>query len=372
MDNHAAMQLAIACARSVEGRTSPRPPVGAVVVQDGTVVGTGATSPPYGPHAEVHALNAAGSAAYGADLYVTLEPCCITVHTPPCTDAIIQAGIRRVFIAALDPNPRVYQQGVELLRQAGIEVFIEVEEVATDIIRPFATLIKKGRPYVTAKWAMTLDGKIATASGDARWISGERSRLWVHQLRDRVDAIMVGAHTALVDDPQLTVRLPVEEQGLVRQPRSGPIRVVVSTNGELPSSLRLLQPDLASGTWVLVGETCMLTQQQVLSSLGVTVIPVPLNEQGKVDIEVALSTLAQRGIMHLLIEGGAQLLGSAFRQQVIDHVAVFIAPKILGDAAAPSPLIGSSVTWMQDATRLHSIQSHLFDEDILLEGEFYH
>src|SRR5579859_1462506 len=208
MDDRIAMQAAIACARSVEGRTAPRPPVGAVVVQDGRIVGKGATSPPYGPHAEVHALNAAGELACGADLYATLEPCCITIHTPPCTRAIIAAGIRRVIIGSVDPNPGVYEQGIAQLREAGIEVTMGVETARTDeIIRPFATFINKGRPYVTAKWAMTLDGKLATRGGDAYWISGPESRRWAHQLRDRVDAILVGASTVWTDDPLLTTRL---------------------------------------------------------------------------------------------------------------------------------------------------------------------
>ena len=194
MNDLDAMRLAIACAHTVEGRTSLRPPVGAVVIRNGAVVGQGATSPPYGPHAEIHAIKQAGPAATGADLYVTLEPCCVTIHTPPCTRAIIEAGIRRVVVGSLDPNPLVCEQGIAQLRDAGIEVLtgIAAQETA-EIVQPFNTFVKKGRPYVTAKWAMTLDGKIATRTGDARWISGPTARAWVHNLRDRVDAIMVGS-----------------------------------------------------------------------------------------------------------------------------------------------------------------------------------
>src|SRR5437763_7234606 len=177
MNEREAMSLAIACARSVEGRTAPRPPVGAVVVRDGVVVGQGATSPPYGPHAEIHALNEAGPLASGADLYVTLEPCCVTIHTPPCTNAIIAASIKRVVVGSLDANPLVSGRGIDQLRAAGIEVTTGINSQETDeIVRPFATFITKGRPYVTAKWAMTLDGKIATRTGDAYWMSGSEAR----------------------------------------------------------------------------------------------------------------------------------------------------------------------------------------------------
>src|SRR5215469_4948689 len=206
MNEQEAMRLATAWARSVEGRTAPRPPVGAVIVRDNLVVGQGATSPPYGPHAEIHALNEAGPLAHGADLYVTLEPCCVTIHTPPCTDAIIAAGIKRVVVGSLDANPLISGRGIDQLRAAGLEVTAGISSQETDeIARPFATFITTGRPYVTAKWAMTLDGKIATCTGDAYWISGPAARVWVHNLRDRVDAIVVGSGTAHADNPQLTV-----------------------------------------------------------------------------------------------------------------------------------------------------------------------
>lgn len=372
-----AIRLAIACARSVEGRTSPRPPVGAVVVRDGKIIAQGATTPPYGPHAEVVALAEAGAAAEGADLYVTLEPCCIYVHTPPCTDAIIAASIRRVIIGTLDPNPQVQLQGIEQLRSAGIEVMVlEDEQFAPEcarIIRPFEQYIFRGRPYVTAKWAMTLDGKLATHAGDSHWISGPAARLWVHDLRDRVDAILIGANTARIDNPQLTVRIPPEKRVWQRTEREhAPLRVVLSTQGALPDTLTLLQPELAKGTCVLISTTSSSEQRQQLADRSVEVIPVAANEKGQVDFQAALHALAHKGIMHVLVEGGASVLGSAFDQRGIDHVAAFIAPKLLGGSNAPSPIAGEGLATMLQALHLHNIQTHVFDEDILIEGDVPH
>jgi diaminohydroxyphosphoribosylaminopyrimidine deaminase/5-amino-6-(5-phosphoribosylamino)uracil reductase len=370
MNDEEMMRRALELAHSVEGRTSPRPSVGAVVARAGIVLGKGATSPPYGPHAEVHALREAGEAARGADLYVTLEPCCVTIHTPPCTTAIIEAGIRRVVIAAHDPNPQVWTRGLSILREAGIEVVTGLGEAeAARIVRPFGTYITLGRPHVTAKWAMTLDGKLATRTGDSNWISNPDSRLWVHNLRDRVDAILVGAGTARVDDPRLTVRLSQEQREHQRPSREGPLRVVLTASGQLPSSLALLQPELAAGTCLIVGEDCPTSQLQFLQDQGLAVVPVALDDSGQVDLLAALQALAARGIMHVLLEGGAQLLGNAFDRQVIDSVAVFVAPKIVGGDDAPSPLGGQGLAMMRDAQDLQDVRVRYFGADVLIEGE---
>jgi diaminohydroxyphosphoribosylaminopyrimidine deaminase / 5-amino-6-(5-phosphoribosylamino)uracil reductase len=375
MDDREAMQQAIACARSVEARTSPRPPVGAIVVRDGEIVGRGATAPPYGPHAEIQALAQAGAAANGAHLYVTLEPCCIHVHTPPCTEAIIAAGVQRVVIGTQDPNPCVRTRGIEQLRTAGIETSLlekntqEARE-ATELIYPFETYITKGRPYVTAKWAMTLDGKLASYTGDSYWISGPDARIWVHDLRDRVDAVLVGANTARVDNPRLTVRIPPEKRLWKRTPRlQAPLRVVLATSGQLPASLSLLQPELARGTCILVGETSPREQRQRLADYGTDIIPVAIGEDGQIDLQSALQALAQRGIMHVLIEGGAKVLGSAFDQRCIDHVAAFIAPKLIGGSDALSPIEGRGLPMMAHAHQLQNVRTSIFDGDVLIEGD---
>ncbi|EFH81036.1 bifunctional diaminohydroxyphosphoribosylaminopyrimidine deaminase/5-amino-6-(5-phosphoribosylamino)uracil reductase RibD [Ktedonobacter racemifer] len=365
------MQKAIACARSIEGRTSPRPPVGAVLVRENQVIGRGATSPPYGPHAEIHALREAETtAAVGADLYTTLEPCCITVHTPPCTAAIIAAGIKRVIIGSLDPNPQVSGRGVAQLREAGIEVITTIAEPETAaLIRPFATYITQGRPYVTAKWAMTLDGKLASHTGDASWISGSAARTWVHQLRDRVDAIMIGVGTAHADDPRLTIRLTEEQRVHPRTQRPNHLRIVVSSRGELNAQLQLFQKQLAPGTCVIVSETSAPDQRERLRERGIQVIEVPADQTGRVDLMAALHILGQREIMHLLLEGGSSLLGSAFEHKLIDHVAAFVAPKLIGGEGAPSPIGGAGLAIMQHAHRLQQVSFQTVAEDLLIEGE---
>jgi diaminohydroxyphosphoribosylaminopyrimidine deaminase/5-amino-6-(5-phosphoribosylamino)uracil reductase len=374
MNDSEAMRHALAYARSVEGRTSPRPPVGAVVVQQGIVTGQGATSPPYGPHAETMALEQAGATAREATLYTTLEPCCLALHTPACTAAIIAAGIRRVVIGALDPNPRVYGQGVAQLRQAGIAVALldsgpEARE-AEELIAPFARLVTAARPYVTAKWAMTLDGKIASRSGDAFWISRPDARSWGHDLRDRVDAILVGAGTARLDNPRLTVRLAPEQGRWRRTGRAAPpLRVVMTTNGTLPAELALLGPELAGGTCVIVGETCPAASQRRLTERGVEVLPVALNASGLPDLAAVLYALGQRGIMHVLLEGGARLLGDAFDHHCIDHVAAFVAPRLIGGSGAPSPLAGQGLTSMAGACQLQNIRITQFEADVLIEGD---
>ena len=374
MDDAEAMQQALTYACSVEGRTSPRPPVGAVVVRDGEIVGKGATAPPYGPHAEVQALIEAGAAAEGADLYVTLEPCCVYVHTPPCTEAIIAAGVHRVIVATLDPNPYVREHGIEQLRAAGIEVLLleESQQVseAIELIRPFETYITKGRPHVTAKWAMTLDGKLASYTGDSYWISGSASRARTHDLRDRVDAILVGANTVRTDNPQLTVRLPPDKRLRERTPRPRPpLRVVLTTHGQLPATLALLQPELARGTCILVGETCSHMQRQRLADYGADVVPVAIGADGQIDLQSALQVLAQRDIMHILIEGGAKVLGSAFDQHCIDSVAAFIAPKLIGGSDAPSPIEGRGLPMMSQAHPLQNVRMSILDGDVLVEGD---
>ncbi|HEY4388829.1 MAG TPA: bifunctional diaminohydroxyphosphoribosylaminopyrimidine deaminase/5-amino-6-(5-phosphoribosylamino)uracil reductase RibD, partial [Ktedonobacteraceae bacterium] len=294
MNDQQFMRIALDLAHTVEGRTSPRPSVGAVVVRDGTIVGQGATSPPYGPHAEVHALQEAGALADGADLYTTLEPCCVTIHTPPCTQAIIKAGIRRVIVGACDPNPLVCELGIAQLRDAGITVVTGVEEAeAEELVKPFATLMAKKRPYVTAKWAMTLDGKLATHTRDAYWISGEASRVWVHNLRDRVDGILVGSGTVRQDDPQLTVRLTHEQLHYKRTSRSGPLRVILSTHGQLPLQSKLLQPELAEGTYVIVGETSSHEQRDRLQDTGATVLSTAVTSSGQIDLDAALHLLGE-------------------------------------------------------------------------------
>jgi diaminohydroxyphosphoribosylaminopyrimidine deaminase/5-amino-6-(5-phosphoribosylamino)uracil reductase len=370
MNDIDAMHLALAHARRVEGRTGPRPPVGAVVVRDEQVIGSGATAPPYGPHAEVAALQMAGEAARGTTLYVTLEPCSVYIHTPPCTEAILAAGIRRVVVGMRDPNPRVCGKGIEQLRAAGVEVSFAPDMPALrTLMAPFTTYITRGRPFVTAKWAMTLDGKIATRTGDAYWISGPAARAWVHDLRDRVDAILIGAGTARRDNPQLTVRLTPEQQQQRTARLHPPLRVVLTTRGELPFDLHLLQPHEQTSTCIVVSEACSQQQQARLAERGLQVISVAQDSHGRAHLDQALQALAQRSIMHVLLEGGMQTLSSAFEQHCIQHVAAFIAPKLVGGQHAPTPLAGPGIARMLDARPLRQPHIHYFDTDVLIEGD---
>lgn len=374
MNDQEAMRHALACARSVEGRPSPRPLVGASVAQGSVITGRGATAPPSGPPAEPQTLEQARTTARGSTLSTTLEPCSIQRHTPPCTMAIIAAGVRRVVVGTHAPHPLVHEQGVAQLRAASIEVTVldhDLEALeARELIRPFAYAITRGRPYITAKWAMTLDGKLSSSPDDALWTSQPDARSWVQDLRDRVDALMIGAKTARRDNPRLTVRIPCEQRRRARTVRATPpMRVILTTGGDLPEHLTLLQPELAGGTCTIVGETCTNAAQQRLAGSGAQVLTVAVNERGQVDLPSALQVLGQRVIRHALLEGSGRLLGSAFDDGCIDHVAAFVAPTLIGGSKAPSPLSGRGLINMEQARQLLNVQTTFFGTDILIEGD---
>ncbi len=357
-----ALDLAIRQAQSVSGRTSPNPPVGAVVSRAGAILGMGATQPPGGPHAEVVALRAAGSASYGAELYTTLEPCTFHGRTPPCTEAIIAAGIRRVSYVARDSDPRIGVGAEQQLRAAGIEVvrLLDPNGSIADLLAPFRCRVHTGRPLVTVKYAMTLDGRIATSSGDSRWISGPSSRHQVHLLRDRVDAIMVGVGTVLADNPELTTRL----EGHWR-PLRHPLRVVVDSYGRTPLNARLLDPKLPGQTMIATVAPAAAWVEE-LTARGIQVEQLPGDAAGRVDLQALLMLLGRRGLNHLLVEGGATLLGSLAAQALIDEIHAFIAPKLVGGTAAPGPLGGVGVTLMADAHPFLLRRVERYDQDVLL------
>ncbi len=352
---------ALASARWADGRTSPNPPVGAVVVKDGAVVGQGWTAPPGGPHAEVVALQASGVEAQGATLYVTLEPCTFQGRTPPCTTAIRAAGVRRVVWAARDVDPRMGEGAAAVLAQDGIATGYLALAAADELVAPFRSRVERGRPLVTAKWAMSLDGRIATRSGDSRWITGPAARRRVHELRDRVDAIMVGVGTVLVDDPALTVRLTVHWR-LIRQP----LRVVVDSRGRTPLHARVLQPELA-GTTVIATVDPPVEWCTAVEARGATVLRVAARHS-RVDLVAVLGSLAERGVTHLLVEGGAALLGALADAQLIDRIWAFIAPKLIGGSAAPGPLGGAGATSMSDTIGVVVDAVETVDNDVLIMG----
>jgi len=318
------MRLALREAEKGQGRTSPNPAVGAVLVQGGKVIGRGHHARAGAPHAEVMALRDAGARAAGADLYTTLEPCDHFGKTPPCSRAILDAGVRRVFVGSRDPNPVVKGRGVARLRRAGVEVVQGVLREACDALNaPWFRFITAGRPFVTLKVAATLDGKIATRTGDSRWVTGPEARLRVHQLRDQVDAVLVGAGTARQDDPALTSRLP---SGAGRDP----IRVVLDADLRLPTKLGLFHSKSPAPTWVAhLAEPRRTVRRRPRLGPGVELLPCR-GRKGRIDLGDLLTKLAGRGVTHLLVEGGAQVFGSFLSRQLADRVLVFVAPKIVG------------------------------------------
>ena len=316
------MRHALELAWVALGSTSPNPPVGAVVVRGGRIVGEGHTQPAGGEHAEIVAMRQAGELARGSTLYVTLEPCSHHGRTPPCTDAIIASGVSEVCASAVDPNPQVSGSGLEQLRRAGIAVTLgEGRDDAEELIAPHAKFITTGTPLVTAKFAMSLDGKIATRTGDSKWITSEESRRYVHTLRARSDAIMAGIGTVLTDDPQLTAR-DAEGFALPRQP----LRVIVDSKGRLPADASLLRQP--GRTLVFVSEETAV-RQSGLESPGAEWV-VASGDDGRVDLRAVLSELGRRQVTSLLVEGGGTVLGSLFDEDLVDRVVGFVAPVIVG------------------------------------------
>ena len=349
-----ALQLAL---RAV-GRVSPNPPVGAVVVKDGAVVGEGFTQPPGEAHAEVMALRDAGEAAAGAELYVTLEPCPHHGHTPPCTDTIIQAGVSRVHVAALDPNPATDKGGVTALEAAGIGVVLRDSSAdAQALIEAFAKHITTGLPFVVAKFAMSLDGKIATGTGDSRWISNEASRRYAHTLRAQADAVMVGVGTAIADDPRLTVRD-------AQLPGAQPTRVVVDSNGRLPEGAALLREE---GRIIVAVAGAVDERKAALSAAGAEVLALPADD-GRVDLQALLRELGKREVTSVLVEGGSGLLGSLFDAALVDKVIAFVAPVVIGGAQAPGAVGGRGARTIADALRLKWVAYDAIDGDMVVTG----
>ena len=360
------MRAALAEARRARGRTSPNPPVGAVVVRDGAVVGAGHTQPPGQAHAEVVALAQAGERARGATLYVTLEPCVHHGRTPPCTDAIIAAGVQSVVVAVRDPVPLVDGAGIARLRVAGIAVRVGICAIeAWDVIAGFVKRVRMGMPLVTAKYAMTLDGRIATHTGDARWITGEAARRTAHQLRDTHDAILVGAGTVRADDPQLTTRLPMEAAG-AGGPHH-PLRVVVTRDAQLPAEATVLSSTVP-GTTLIACAAITPAWESALRTQGVEVAVVPTDAGDAVDLRALLTLLAARGIATVLVEGGGVMLGSLFDAGLIDRVVAYVAPIIVGGREAPGPIGGRGVPRMAEAWRLEAPVVTYDGEDLCVSG----
>lgn len=320
------MATALALGERGQGRVWPNPAVGCVIVQGGRIVGRGWTRPGGRPHAETEALAQAGPAAAGATAYVTLEPCANWGRTPPCAQALIAAGVRRVVVGCIDPDPRVDGKGIAQLRAAGVEVELGcLETQARAAHRGLYRRILDGRPMVTLKLAQSLDGRIATATGESQWISGETARAYAHQLRATHDAIAVGSATALIDDPQLTCRLP----GLADRT---PVRVVLDRRLRLSPDSRLARTAAESPVWVVTSEAAPSERAEALRAAGVELLLVPAAAL----LAGALARLAERGITRLLVEGGATLAAALLRERLVDRLAVVTAPIVLGGDGRPA------------------------------------
>jgi diaminohydroxyphosphoribosylaminopyrimidine deaminase / 5-amino-6-(5-phosphoribosylamino)uracil reductase len=351
---------ALELAARARGQTSPNPMVGAVVVKDGNVIGEGITQPPGEDHAEVMALEAAAGATAGATMYVSLEPCCHQGRTPPCTDAILSAGIARVVIASDDPTPKAAGRGPGILRDEGVRVdFVDgdIAEAARLLNQPFRKHARTGRPLVIFKSAMTLDGKVATRTGDSQWISGEASRARAHRWRAESDAVAVGIGTALMDDPQLTARI----EGVARQPR----RVVFDSEARLPLDSKLVRGVADLPLIVVCSRAASRTSVQALEAAGVDVITVTGENEGA-RVEHALDELGARDIQSLLLEGGPHLAGAFLEAGEIDEARMFIAPLMLGGAKAKTAVEGIGVGDIAAGSRALALETERIEDDVLI------
>lgn len=347
------MELALSLAEGVKGQTSPNPPVGAVVVKDGRILGMGAHLKAGTAHAEVHALSAAGEEARGADMYVTLEPCSHYGKTPPCADLVIASGIKRVFIATVDPNPQVSGRGIAKLKAAGIEVETGIcEERANRLLQPFFHYIQYKTPFVTMKTAVTADGKTAAYTGHSRWITSEPAREDVHRLRNEHDAILVGVNTVLQDNPLLTTRLP--------HGGKHPIRVILDTHLRTPVTARVIENKEAD-TMIICGKDASEEREEALLQKGADIIRL---ETPEIAIPLLLETLGEEGIMTLLVEGGGEVNASFLQEKAFQQMIIYVAPKLIGGKTAPTFFGGEGFAAMDESVQLSFDKIEMIGPDV--------
>ena len=353
------MALALSLAQKGAGRVDPNPLVGAVIVRDGQLLGQGWHRAWGGLHAEREALADCREDPRGATAYVTLEPCCHWGKTPPCTEALIGAGISRVVVGVRDPNPLVAGKGIAQLRAAGIQVEEGVlEKECRDLNRPFFHFIRTGKPYLVLKYAMTLDGKIATRTGASRWITGPEARQRVHQDRNRYTAILVGVGTVLADDPLLTCRMPGGRD---------PVRLICDSRLRTPLTARVVTTARQTPTWIA---TCCRDPERQAPYLaaGCRVLELP-DREGRVDLKALMSALGKKNLSSVLLEGGARLAASALEEGLVQHLQAYIAPKLFGGREAPGPIGGLGVELPSQAPVLGEYTLTRYGQDLLLEGE---
>ncbi len=349
-----------------QGFTPPNPMVGCVIVRDGVLVGSGFHPHAGQPHAEQFALKAAGDKAAGATAYVTLEPCCHFGRTPPCTDALIAANIKRVVIAILDPDPRVSGNGIAQLQSAEIDVTIGIEEqAARKVNAAFLHYQTTRTALVTLKAAMTLDGKIATHTGDSKWITGGKSRHYVHQLRARSGAVMIGIGTLLADNALLTARLDP-------MPPRQPLRIVVDSHLRTPADCAAVtyaaENAMIAPLLIATTENAPQDKEAILQRNGVEILRLPATVNGRVNLAKLMHVLAERQIISVLAEGGGELNAALMQSNLAHRVVFFIAPRLVGGRQAPTPIEGDGCEQMKDARVLHDTEIHRFDSDIVIAG----
>lgn len=353
------MGLALDMAERAQGQTGINPVVGSVVVKDGELVGIGTHLKRGTPHAEVHALNMAGERAEGSTVYVSLEPCSHYGITPPCSERLITEKVARVVVACEDPNPQVAGRGIEMLRSKGIEVTVGVlEERALQLNKKFIKFITTGLPYITIKTASTLDGKIASKTGDSKWISNESAREIVHSMRHRHQGIMVGVGTILADDPQLTTRLSV--------PGISPVRIVVDSSLRIPEDSKVLTDGLAS-TILLTTTKADEVKANVLQERGVQV--VVCGDGPEVNLPLAMKKLGELGISSILVEGGGRLNGAVLQNALADEIVLFLAPKLIGGLNAPGSFMFEGHELMRDAITLQDLRVEQIGDNICVSGK---
>jgi diaminohydroxyphosphoribosylaminopyrimidine deaminase / 5-amino-6-(5-phosphoribosylamino)uracil reductase len=354
------MRLALRLAARASGRTSPNPQVGAVIVREGRIVGKGYHQRAGAPHAEINALADAGSQASGADLYINLEPCSHYGRTPPCAHALIESGIRKVFVGMLDPNPLVNGKGVTVLRDAGLSVRTGIlEEQCRKLNEFFIKFITTKLPFVILKAAASLDGRIAAKGGEARWITNEDSRQYVHRLRNQVDAVLVGIGTVSKDDPQLTTRLK-------RGKGKDAIRVIIDSTLKIRLDARVL--NLRSHAPTIIATTPRASRKKIkeIEQHGGRVMVIPSRKE--VDLGLLLRELGNEEVTSVLIEGGTRINTSALGAGIVDKVILFYAPRIMGGRRAPLMVTGEGVSRVEDALLLHRVRTRKFGDDVMIEG----
>lgn len=363
-DDRRYMERALELARTAEGFTSPNPMVGCVVVKDGRVVGEGFHARPGGAHAEVAALKEAGDAARGATLYVTLEPCNHHGRTPPCADAVLDAGVAEVVYALADPNPTA-AGGAARLAAAGVKTRGGVcEKEARRLNRFWLTKLRTGRPHVIAKFAASLDGRIATRTGQSQWITGAEARARSHDLRQACDAIIVGANTVIADDPTLTARPERDLGGLAAR---HPLRVVLDSNGRAPVTAKVFDATGDAQTLVAATDMTPASRQARLAERGVETAILPRDDRGRPRLPALLGELAARDVTSLIVEGGAETLGAFFDGGLVDEVQAFISPRIIG-GPAPGAVAGAGFASLADTARLEDVAIEPLGEDVLIRG----